>query len=62
MVMSFNKYFVNQSIREVSINEFIKKNFPSTDYSDIELQRTPLGIMTTCVLYLRPISTAGRPG
>ena len=38
------KYFVKQGIREVSIEDFIRVNFPSADYSNIELQRTPLGL------------------
>jgi small subunit ribosomal protein S3 len=59
--MSFNKYFVNQSIREVSINEFIRKNFPSTDYSDIELQRTPLGIKIVIYTH-KPGRVIGRSG
>lgn len=38
------RYFVNQGVKEVAIEQFIKSNFPTTDYSKIELQRTPLGI------------------
>ncbi len=61
MFMSFNKYFVNQSIREVSIDQFIRKNFPSTDYSDIELQRTPLGIKVVIYTH-KPGRVIGRGG
>ncbi len=59
--MSFNTYFIKQSIREVSINEFIRKNFPSTDYSDIELQRTPLGIKIVIYTH-KPGRVIGRSG
>ena len=37
-------YFVKQGVKEVQVTEFIKNNFPAGDYSDIELQRTPLGL------------------
>ena len=37
-------YFVKQGIKEVEIEEFIRKSFPVGDYSKTELQRTPLGI------------------
>lgn len=59
--MSFNQYFVKQSIKEVSIDEFIRKNFPSTDYSDIELQRTPLGIKIVIYTH-KPGRVIGRSG
>jgi small subunit ribosomal protein S3 len=59
--MSFNKYFVKQSIREVSIDDFIRQNFPSTDYSDIELQRTPLGIKVVIYTH-KPGRVIGRSG
>lgn len=59
--MGVNKYFVNQSIREVSIDEFIRKNFPATDYSDIELQRTPLGIKVIIYTH-KPGRVIGRSG
>lgn len=55
------KYFVNQAIKEVAIEEFIKSNFPTTDYSKIELQRTPLGIKI--VIYTdKPGRVIGRGG
>lgn len=38
------QYFVNQGLKEVQIEEFIRKRFPEGDYSRMELQRTPLGI------------------
>ena len=37
-------YFVKQGVKGVQVTEFIKNNFPAGDYSDIELQRTPLGL------------------
>ena len=39
-----NDYFVKQSIREVELEDYIKVNFPSGDYSDILIQRIPLGL------------------
>lgn len=42
--MMLNDYFIKQSIKEVEIDEFIRKTFPLGDYSKTELQRTPLGI------------------
>ncbi len=38
------KYFVNQGLKEVQIEEFLKRKFPAGDYSKMELQRTPLGL------------------
>ena len=38
------RYFIRQGIKEVQIQRFIKGNFPNGDYSDIVLQRTPLGL------------------
>lgn len=38
------RYFIRQGIKEVQIERFIKGNFPAGDYSDIVLQRTPLGL------------------
>ena len=61
MIMSFNTYFIKQSIREVSLDEFIRQNFPSTDYSDIELQRTPLGIKIIIYTH-KPGRVIGRSG
>jgi small subunit ribosomal protein S3 len=59
--MPVNSYFIKQSIREVSIDEFIRQNFPSTDYSDIELQRTPLGIKIIIYTH-KPGRVIGRGG
>ena len=59
--MSFNKYFIDQGIREISIDRFIRKNFPSIDYSDIELQRTPLGIKVVIHTH-KPGRVIGRSG
>ncbi|MCD6496064.1 MAG: 30S ribosomal protein S3 [Candidatus Aenigmarchaeota archaeon] len=61
MIMALNKYFVKQGIKEVSIDNFIRQNFPSTDYSDIELQRTPLGIKIVINTH-KPGRVIGRSG
>jgi len=55
------KYFVKQGIREVSIEDFIRENFPSADYSNIELQRTPLGIKVLIYTH-NPGRVIGRSG
>ncbi len=56
-----NKYFVKQGIREVSIEDFIRDNFPSADYSNIELQRTPLGLKVLIYTH-KPGRVIGRSG
>jgi small subunit ribosomal protein S3 len=54
-------YFVNQSIKEVEMQSFIKSQFPQGDYSDIILQRTPLGLKI--VIYTnKPGKIIGRGG
>lgn len=55
------KYFVKQGIREVSIEDFIRENYPSADYSNIELQRTPLGIKVLIYTH-KPGRVIGRGG
>jgi len=55
------KYFVKQGIKEVSIEDFIRQNFPSADYSRIELQRTPLGIKIVIYTH-KPGRVIGRSG
>jgi len=56
-----NKYFVNQGIKETQIEEFIRKQFPSGDYSRIDLERTPLGLKV--VIYTnKPGRIIGRGG
>jgi len=55
------KYFVKQGIREVSIEDFIRTNFPSADYSGIELQRTPLGLKVLIYTH-KPGRVIGRGG
>jgi small subunit ribosomal protein S3 len=55
------KYFVKQGIREVSIEDFIRENFPSADYSNIELQRTPLGLKVLIYTH-KPGRVIGRSG
>lgn len=55
------KYFVNQGIKEASIENFIRSAFPSGDYSHIELQSTPLG--TKIIIYTnKPGKIIGRGG
>jgi len=56
-----NKYFIDQAIKEVSIENFIRSNFPSADYSKIELQRTPLGIKIVVYTH-KPGRVIGRGG
>jgi len=54
-------YFIKQGIKEVEIEDFIRKEFPLGDYSKIELQRTPLGIKV--VIYTnKPGKIIGRGG
>lgn len=54
-------YFIKQGIKEIQIEEFIRKNFPLGDYSRTELQRTPLGIKI--VIYTnKPGRIIGRGG
>jgi small subunit ribosomal protein S3 len=54
-------YFVKQGIKEVEIEEFIRKSFPLGDYSKTVLQRTPLGIKI--VIYTnKPGRIIGRGG
>jgi len=54
-------YFVKQGLKEVEIEEFIRKSFPLGDYSKTELQRTPLGIKI--VIYTnKPGRIIGRGG
>jgi len=55
------QYFVNQGIKEAQIEEFIKKKFPTGDYSRIDLERTPLGLKI--VIYTnKPGRIIGRGG
>ncbi|MBN2042522.1 MAG: 30S ribosomal protein S3 [Candidatus Aenigmarchaeota archaeon] len=42
--MLMKKFFVNYSTRKMQIENFIRKNFPNENYSNIELERTPLGV------------------
>jgi len=61
MIAMFKEYFVKQGIKEVEIEEFIRKSFPLGDYSKTELQRTPLGIKI--VIYTnKPGRIIGRGG
>ncbi len=55
------QYFVKQGIKEVQIQEFIKKQFPTGDYSRILLERTPLGLKI--IIYTnKPGRIIGRGG
>lgn len=55
------QYFVNQGIKEVELENFIRDSFPDGDYSQILLQRTPLGIKV--VIYTnKPGRIIGRGG
>ena len=38
------QYFIKQGIKESTIEDFLRTEFPVGDYSKIELQRTPLGL------------------
>lgn len=42
--MILKEFFIKQGLKEAQIEDFIRKKFPSGDYSRMELQRTPLGI------------------
>lgn len=42
--MMLKNYFVEQSLKKMDIENFIKTVFAAESYSDIELERTPLGI------------------
>ena len=54
-------FFISHGIREVEIQKFIRTQFPSGDYSKMELQRTPLGIKI--VIYTnKPGRIIGRGG
>ena len=56
-----NQYFVNQGIREAELEDFIKSSFPAGDYSEITLQRTPLGLKIV-ILTNKPGRIIGRKG
>lgn len=55
------RYFIKQSVKEASIEDYIRKGFPAGDYSKIELQNTPLGIKI--IIYTnKPGKIIGRGG
>ena len=56
-----NQYFVNQGIREAELEDFIKSSFPAGDYSEITLQRTPLGLKIL-ILTNKPGRIIGKGG
>lgn len=43
-MVTINQYFIKQGIKEATIEDFIRRNFPMGDYSKTELQRTPMGL------------------
>ncbi len=43
------KFFINKGINQVKLINFIKKNFSSTQFSEIKIQKTPLG--TKIIIY-----------
>ncbi len=55
------QYFVRQSIKEATVEDFIRKNFPLGDYSSTELQRTPLGLKVV-IFTNKPGKIIGRGG
>jgi len=48
--MSVEKYFVNESIKEAQMQEFMKEKFDRAGYSHTNIQRTPLG--TRIIIYV----------
>ncbi len=52
--MAIESYFIKEGIKEVQIEDYLKKRFEKAGYSHIEIQRTPLGT--------RIIVHASRPG
>mgnify|MGYP000312402305 CR=1 FL=1 len=59
--MLLKRYFIQQAIKEVEIEDFIRKQFPHGDYSRTELQRTPLGIKVIIYTH-KPGRIIGRGG
>ena len=55
------QYFVRQSIKEATVEDFIRKHFPLGDYSSTELQRTPLGLKVV-IFTNKPGKIIGRGG
>jgi len=59
--MAVEKYFVNESIKEAIIEEFMKERFDRAGYSHTIIQRTPLG--TRIIVFVsRPGLVIGRSG
>lgn len=56
-----NQHFVKQGIKEVSIENYIRDSFPAGDYSQILLQRTPLGLKIV-IFTNKPGRIIGRGG
>ncbi len=54
-------FFISQSIKSLEIDRFIRQQFPAGDYSEIEIQNTPLG--TKIVIYTnKPGKIIGKGG
>jgi small subunit ribosomal protein S3 len=59
--MVIESYFINEGMKEVQIEEFLKNRFERAGYSHIEIQRTPLG--TRIIVFVnRPGLVIGRSG
>ena len=43
-IMLLKNFFIDYAIRKTKIEEFIRGHFPDESYSNIELERTPLGV------------------
>ncbi len=59
--MLLKEYFVKQGIKEVEIEEFIRKHFPQGDYAGTEIKRTPLGVKILIYTH-KPGRIIGRGG
>ncbi|MEM5793305.1 MAG: 30S ribosomal protein S3 [Candidatus Aenigmatarchaeota archaeon] len=59
--MAIYSYFLKEGLREVQIEEFLKKKFEKAGYSHIDIQRTPLG--TRIIVYAhKPGIVIGKSG
>src|SRR3989337_399383 len=60
-MMSIEKIFVKEGIRESEVEEFLEKKFEKAGYSHTEIQRTPLGIRMVVYAH-KPGLVIGRSG
>lgn len=59
--MAIESYFIKEGIKEVQIEDYLKKRFEKAGYSHIEIQRTPLG--TRIIVHVsKPGLVIGRSG